>query len=243
MRVFEDFVLGLPYLVMRRAPYAWVGIVALWTWPPYFSGLFMLLFLIGVGLMLFQQIAWERKIQREHTVLFKDHPQAPLYYRLRNSVLLLAACALLGWWFDGRFNLNAFQWAVLLAGIMASYEDHVLFGRGVVYLITDKGIAIRYVSGHIDNRLFFGYEEIRHITHLRDMSKRERRWSILAPVRENLKHGLLLTPNNPEGFSKVFYRVFLTPTDEEKFLQAIPMSFMASKPEPAWDLTAEQPTA
>ncbi len=229
MRAFESFVLEIPYLFLRRVPYTWIPIVAFWTWPPYVSGIFLVILLVGIALMLFQQIAWEHKIEREQRVLFRDQPQASFFYRARNLTLLLIACAALGWLFDGRFNLNALQWTVLLAGVMITYEDHLLFGRGVVYLVTDKGIAVRYVPGHVDNRLFFGYDEIRQIVQIKDMSKRDLRWNILSPTRK-VEGGLLLVPNNPDGFSRALYKILLTPTDRKKFLQAIPATFLASEP-------------
>src|SRR5574341_55018 len=115
MRVLENFILEVPYLFLRRIPYLWVLIVALWAWPPYLSGIFVIILLVGLGLMLFQQYAWEQKIKREQHVIFRDHPQALFSYRAKNLSLLLIACAALGWLFNGLFDLNAFQWAILLA--------------------------------------------------------------------------------------------------------------------------------
>ena len=184
MQILEDFILEVPYLFLRKVPYAWVPIVAFWSWPPYLSAIFLLILLIGLGLMLYQQYAWEQKIKRAQIVIFRDRPQAPFSYWGRNLVLLIVACAALGWLFNSQLGLNGFQWGILLLGIMATYKDTLLFGAGVVYLIADQGIAVRYVPGHIDYRLSFGYEEIRHIVHVRDILKRELDWDILSPTRQ-----------------------------------------------------------
>jgi hypothetical protein len=221
MRLLENFILEVPYLFLRKVPYAWVPIVALWAWPPYLSGIFVLILLIGLGLMLFQQYAWEQRVKRTQRVIYRDHPRAPFSYWGRNLLWLITVCAALGWLFNGRLGLNAFQWAVLLLGIMATYKDALLFGAGVVYLITDKGIALRYVPGHIDYRLFFGYDEIRRVVHIHDISKREFSWDIFSPTRK-VQEGLLLVPRNPDGFSKQVNKVVLTPTNIEVFLKHFP---------------------
>lgn len=223
METLENIVLEIPYLFLKKIPYLWVPIVALWAWPPYISSIFIILLLLGLGLMHFQQYAWEHKIRREHHVIYKDHPQASFAYWGRNLLLLFVSCAILGWLLKGQFGLNTFQWAIMLAGIMATYKDALLFGAGVVYLITDTGIAIRFVPGHIDYRLYFTFSEIRQICRENEISKYQLSWSIIAPARKP-KEGILLLPKNLNGFSKQIEEILLTPTDIEAFLGHIPIS-------------------
>ena len=41
MKAFHSFVLSIPYLFLKKIPYAWVPVVALWAWPPIISGIFL----------------------------------------------------------------------------------------------------------------------------------------------------------------------------------------------------------
>jgi hypothetical protein len=77
------------------------------------------------------------------------------------------------------------------------------------------------VPGHYDFRLFFGYDEIKRIVHIENMSESELSWRIYSPTR-NVEEGLLLVPCNPDGFSKRIDKVMLTPTDIGAFLKYLP---------------------
>lgn len=223
METLENIVLEIPYLFLKKIPYLWVPIIAFWVWPPYISGILIVLLLSGLGLMIFQQYAWEHKIRRKYHVSYKDHPIPPFAYWGRNLLLLLMVCTILGWLLKGQFGFNTIQWTIMLAGIMATYKDALLFGAGVVYLITDTGIAIRFVPGHIDYRLYFTFNEISQIRREREISNYPLTWSIIAPVRRP-REGLLFLPKNLNGFSKQIEEVLLTPTDIDTFLKHIPIS-------------------
>jgi hypothetical protein len=172
-----------------------------------------------------QERAWQNKIRREfHTgpsLPYLDRPHAPRLGQIRNLVLVLGASAILGWILQGRFGLNGPQWALLLAGVMLLYKDAYLFGASTTYLITDQGLGVRYVPGHVDYRLFFRFHEILRAEHIRTPERIPRRWELLVPKRYP-KEGVLLHAVQPEGFSKrISSQVFLAPADIEAFLEAL----------------------
>jgi hypothetical protein len=225
MRMLEQFLLEIPYLFLKKIPYAWVGVAAFWVWPPLASSLLMLLVLLGLAMMAGQNRAWENKIRREfHTGPSRpyiDHPHAARMYQVRNLTFVLAASAFLGWLLHGRFGLSGPQWALLLAGVMLLYKDAYLFGASTTYMITDQGVGIRYVPGHVDYRLFFRFHEIRRAERIKTPERIPRRWDVLVPKRFP-QEGVLLYAVRPEGFSKqIQSEVFLAPTDIVKFLEAL----------------------
>jgi hypothetical protein len=225
MKWLEQFLLEIPYLFLKKIPYAWVGVAAFWSWPPLASGALMALVLLGLGMMVGQNRAWEAKIRREFhggdAAPYMDHPHAPRTFQLRNLVLVLAASALLGWLLNGRFGLDAWQWALLLAGVMLLYKDAFLFGAAVTYIITDQGVGVRYVPGHVDYRLFFKFHEIRRVVRMKTPERIPRRWDMLVP-KKYPGEGVLLFAVRPEGFSKqIQSEVFLAPTDIGKFLEEL----------------------
>ena len=69
MKAFHSFVLSIPYLFLKKIPYAWVFVIALWAWPPVVSGIFVGIILLGLWFMVMQQKAWEAEIAREYRVL------------------------------------------------------------------------------------------------------------------------------------------------------------------------------
>ncbi len=225
MRMLEQFILDVPYLFLKKIPYAWVGVAAFWTWPPLASGVLMLLVLLGLGMMAGQERAWQNKIRREYhsspSNPYIDRPHMARKYQLLNLVLVLAASALLGWLLHGRLGLSGPQWALLLAGVMLLYKDSYLFGASTTYMITDQGLGVRYVPGHVDYRLFFRFHEIRRAEFMQTPERIPRRWDILVPKRYP-KEGVLLYAVQPEGFSKqIQSEVFLAPADIEKFMEAL----------------------
>ena len=224
MKAFHSFVLSIPYLFLKKIPYAWVPVVALWAWPPIISGIFLAIILLGMWFMVLQQRAWEAEVAREYRVLHRDQPRAPLVFQIRNFVLVCLASAAIGWIADGKLGLSSLQWTLLLAGLMFLYKDALLFGAGTVYLITNKGIAIRYVPGHIDYRLFFGFNEIHNIEKIESVKTLPLTWSVLTPQRKIVEHGLLLKPRKLDGFSKTIQEVVLCPVDPEGFIKHMPPS-------------------
>jgi hypothetical protein len=225
MKWFEKFILNVPYLFLKKIPYAWVGVAAFWSWPPVASGILTGFVLLGLGMMLWQNRAWENYVGREYgngeARPWVDHPHASRIYQVRNLLLVLAGSALLGWLLRGRFGLGEVQWAALLAGVMLLYKDAFLFGASVTYMVTDQGVGIRYVPGHVDYRLFFRFHEIRRAVKMKMPERFPRRWEMLVPMKYP-KEGVLLYAVHPEGFSKqIRNEIFLAPTDIDGFLDAL----------------------
>lgn len=222
MRVLERFILGVPYLFLKKIPYAWLGVIWFWSWPPVFSGILLTIVLVGLGMMAWQEWAWEDKIRREFhnakTRPYIDHPHVARTILIRNLVLVCMGSGLVGWLLNGRFGLSGLQWCLLVAGFMLLYRNAMLFDVAVAYIITDQGVGIRYVPGRVDHRLFFKFNEIWRAVRTKVPELMPRRWDVLTPQRHP-KEGVLLYATKREGFSKqIRSEVLLTPTDIEGFL-------------------------
>ncbi len=61
----EKFILDIPYLFLKKIPYAWLAVVCFWSWPPVVSGILLAIVLVGLGMMAWQNRAWEARIRRE----------------------------------------------------------------------------------------------------------------------------------------------------------------------------------
>ena len=222
MRFLEQFILEIPYLFLKKIPYAWLGVVFFWSWPPVVSGILIAIVALGMIIMVWQNRAWEARITREfHSGkdrLYIDHPHARWTFQIRNFALLCIASGLLGWLLNGRFNLSGLQWFFLVSGFMLLYKDSLLFGAGVTYIITDQGIGIRFVPGHVDYRLFFKFAEIRQAVRMKVPERIPLRWEVLTP-QKHPQEAVKLSAANPKGFSKQIQgELLLAPTDMERFL-------------------------
>jgi hypothetical protein len=240
MHKLEDLILEIPYLLLKKIPYLWIGVIILWAWPPAISGILAALIVLGLLLMKWQSIAWESKVRRErhHTgaALYRDAPRAPLGWQARNLAILLGASAVLGWMMDGRIGYSGWQMFLLFAGFMLLYRDALLLGSPTTYLVTEQGIGIHYIPGHVDYRLFLEFEEISRVESIKYQANDD--WSVCSP-RQKPEKGILLVPKNPYGFSPRIKFVFLTPTNIEAFLGQLPPSLISShstrlqKPQPS----------
>jgi hypothetical protein len=222
MRKIEQFVLDIPYLFIKKVPYVWVAVVGFWHWPPVLSGIFLVIMLLAFVIMAWQQRAWEAFIRREFSsdgaLQYVDRPHASRLFQLRNLMLVLAGAAALGWLLAGRLGLSGTQWAPLLAGVMLLYKNTLLFGAPVAYLITDQGLAIRFLPGQMDYRFFFKFGEIRQAVRTQTPKRMPLRWDVLAP-RNHPAEGVLLYPMRPEGFTKrLVGELLLAPGDMDGFL-------------------------
>jgi hypothetical protein len=225
MKLLEKFILGVPYLFLKKIPYAGVLVVFFWSWQPVISGMLLAIALLGLLMMAWQNRAWENKIRREfHSGAAKpfiDHPHAPRAFQIRNLVLLFSGCVLLGWLLNGRNGINGLQWFFLFAGSSLLYKDTVLLGAAVTYIITDQGVGIRFAPGYVDHRLFFKFNEIWRSVRTKVPERIPPRWDVLTPQRHP-QEGVLLYAARREGFSKqIRSEVLLRPTDMEKFMKEL----------------------
>jgi hypothetical protein len=222
MKLLENFILDTPYLFLKKIPYIWIAVVAFWHWPPLVSGILMLIVLVGLLMMVWQQRAWETRVRRDfhsgETGLLVDHPHAARTFQIRNFLLVCLGSGLIGWLLNGRFGISGLQWFLMLVGTMLLYKDGLLFGAGVTYIITSQGIGIRFVPGHVDYRMFFRFGEIRQVARTKMPKQIPLRWEVLTAQRHP-KEGIILYPANPAGFtSQLQGEIILGPTDMKKFL-------------------------
>jgi hypothetical protein len=227
MRFLENFILAIPYLFLKKIPYAWLAVIFFWVWPPVlFSWILIAIIILGLLMMDWQRSAWEAKLIREHHEgsgkPFVDRPKMPLRIQLRNLAWLALGSGLVAWIFQGQFELSFWQWFFLLAGFMLLYMDHRLLGATTVYILTDQGVGIRFAPGHVDYRLFFSYGEIWRAQRIQVPAQKPARWSQVTPTRQ-ADTGVLLTPRNRDGFTRLIKgEVLLAPSDLDGFLKHIP---------------------
>jgi hypothetical protein len=237
MKMLERFILDTPYLFLKKIPYIWIAVVMLWHWPPVVSGILMLIVVVGLLMMVWQELAWEATIRRDfHSGAARpyiDHPHAARTFQVRNFLLVCLGSALLGWLLNGRFGIHAVQWFLMLTGVMLLYKDGLLFGAVVTYIITDQGIGIRFVPGHVDYRMFFKFNEIRRAVRVKVPGSIPLRWDLLAP-RKHPHEGVLLFPASPAGFtSQLQGEILLAPTDMDAFLKELAGHVLVTEEEPA----------
>lgn len=227
MRQFLDrFILAIPVLLIKQFPYAWIAAVALWTWPPGFSWIFLAIIIVGLLMLRWQSAAWLSNLRREHASekgkFYVDQSPAPILKAAPKFLILLAGAGLIGWFLQGQFGLSFWQYVLIVAGFTLLYQDTRFFGAPTTYVITDQGIGIRFVPGHIDYRLFLSFKEISRLEK-REYQKGEN-WEFFARMRDT-KDGLLLIPKNANGFTKRIDKLFIVPRDAGKFLEQLPQSY------------------
>lgn len=225
--LFDRFILGFPVLFLKQYPYAWIAIVALWPRSPSVASLFLGVIVLGLLSLRWQTAAWISHIRREYAgkdgKFYVDQPPVPWQSATRNIALLTAGSALGAYLLRGQFGLSFWQFLVMLVGFTLFYQDTRFFGAAVTYIITATGIAIRFVPGHIDYRLFLHYREISRIE--KSIYQKDRNWDLFARARDT-KDGLLMTPKNPNGFTRRVEKLFIAPQDRERFLAELPHGYV-----------------
>ena len=229
MRSFLDrFILGFPVLFLKQYPYAWIAVIVLWQRTPSFAGIFLAIIVIGMLSLRWQSAAWISHMRREHAPSGEkfhiDQPPVPVQKVLRSIAFLLAGSIVIAFLLKDRFGLGFWQVFLMLVGFIITYQDTKFFGAAVTYIIASTGIGIRFVPGHIDYRVFLTFDEIRHIERTRYQP--DQGWDIFARTRDAMD-GLLLTPKDPNGFSRRIEKVFIVPQDMEKFLGQLPQGLTA----------------
>ena len=222
----DRFILGIPLLFIKQFPYAWIAVIALWTWPPVVPGIFLLIILLGLLMMRWQSRAWISNLRREHA--FKggkfhvDEPDIPLMESARKIMFLLAGSAFIAWLLNGQFRLNFWQIFLMTVGFTLLYRDTQFFGAPTTYIITNQGIGIHFTPGHIDYRLFLPFKEISRIE--KSEYQKDRNWDLFARTRDT-KEGLLMIPKSPKGFTKRIEKLFIAPEDMENFMGQLPYGY------------------
>lgn len=222
----DRFILAIPVLLIKQFPYAWIAAVVFWSWPPFFSGVFLAIVVVGLLMLRWQSAAWVSNLKREHASpdgkFYVD--ESPFSWRTsaRKILLLLIGAAGLAWLLNGQLGLSFWQFFFMIFGFTLFYQDTRFFGTPATYAITDQGIGTRFVSGHLDYRLFLSFREISRVEK-REYQK-DNHWNLFARTQDP-QEGLLLIPKNPNGFTKRFEKLFIVPEDREEFLAQLPQGY------------------
>jgi hypothetical protein len=227
MKAFLDrFILGFPVLFLKQYPYAWIATVVLLPTSPTFAALFLGIVVIGILSLRWQSAAWISEMRRQYAdrggKFYVDQPPVPWQKAARNIALLIAASALIAFLLKGRLGLTFWQFFLLILGLTLFYRDTLFFGSAATYIITASGIAIRFVPGHIDYRLFLPFREISRIERA-DYQKRMDT-DLFARTRD-VSNGLLMIPKDPKGFTKRIDKLFIAPQNIDQFVEQLPYGF------------------
>jgi hypothetical protein len=225
-QALDHFILAIPVLFIKQFPYAWIAGITLWSWPPTFSVVFLFIILIGLLMLRWQSSAWISNLRREHAFkdgkFYVDQPPFSVMDSVRKILILLAGAALLAWLLNGQLRLSFWQIFLIVVGFTLLYRDTQFFGAPTTYIVTDQGIGIHFTPGHIDYRLFFTFREISRIE--KTKYEKDQNWDAFVRNR-NTQEGLLMTPKNPNGFTKRIEKLFIAPHDREKFLEQLPHGY------------------
>lgn len=227
MRAFLDrLILSFPVLFLKQYPYAWIAAVVLWPHSPSMAGFFLAIVAVGILALRWQSAAWISHIQREYAgsngKFYVDQPPVTWLRAVRNLAVLTAVATIPAYFLGSRFGLTFWQFLILIVGFTVFYQDTRFFGAAVTYIITATGIAIRFVPGHLDYRLFLPFREISRIEKCN--FDKDRGWDFFARARDT-REGLLMTPKHPDGFTRRIGRLFIAPQDREMFLAQLPHGY------------------
>jgi hypothetical protein len=227
MKNFLDrFILGIPRLYLKQFPYAWIAFIALWTWPPNLSFVFLLIILIGMAMLQWRHYAWISHMRSEYAPndgkFYVDRPPIPLRYAAQNILILTLLAGILAFFINKQIGLTALQVFLIVIGFSMTYRDSRFFGAPTTYIITASGIGIHFAPGHLDYRLFLKFGEISRVE--RCGYQKDKGWDCFARIQD--KHdGLLLIPKNPKGLTKRIEKLFIVPGNIDKFLEQMPYGF------------------
>lgn len=223
MKSFLDrFILGIPRLYIKQFPYAWIVFIALWTWPPNLSSIFLFIILIGLLMVQWQHSAWISTMRNEYAPndgkFYVDRPPIPIQRAVRNILILLTAAGIVAFFLNSQIGLAPWQVFVILVGFSLLYRNPLFFGAPTTYIITASGLAVYFAPSNLDYRLFLRFDEISRVE--RCEYQKDKGWDCFARVRAN--DGLLFLPKNPNGLTKRTEKLFIAPGDIDKFLSQLP---------------------
>lgn len=227
MKPFLDrFFLRFPVLFLKQYPYAWIAVVALWPRAPWLAAIFLVVMVLAILALHWQNKAWIASIRRQHAgqdgKFYVDEPPVDWRNTLQHVGILAAFSIVLSYLLDGQFGLSFWQYLIMSVGFTTFYRDGRFFGPQATYIVTATGIGIRLIPGQIDYRLFLPFKEISHIQR-GEYSKRQDT-DIFARTQD-AKDGLLLIAKDPKGFTKQIDKLFIVPGDVDAFVQQLPYGF------------------
>jgi hypothetical protein len=226
MKIFLDrFILGIPRLYIKQFPYAWIVFIALWTWPPSPSLIFLFIILVGLLMVQWQHSAWLSTMRKEYAPgggkFYVDHPPVSIKRAVQNILILLVVAGLAAFFFSRQIGLTTWQVFLIVVGFSLLYRNSLFFGAPTTYVITASGIGVYFAPTNLDYRLFLRFDEISRIE--RCGYQKDKGWDCFARVRAN--DGLLLVPKNPNGLTKRIGKLFIAPKDIEKFQEQLPYGY------------------
>ncbi len=221
----DRFILGIPRLYIKQYPYAWIFFIALWKWPPDLSFAFLLIILLGMALVAWQQSAWVSNLRDEYAPhserFYVDRPPVPVRRAVKNITLLVVIAAGVAFFLNQQIGLTQVQVFLLIVGFSLLYRNSFFFGAPTIYVVTSSGLGIYFAPTNPDYRLFLKFDEISRVE--RCGYQRDRNWECFA--RTQAEDGLLLLPKSPKGLTRQIEKLFIAPTDIGKFTAQLPQRF------------------
>ncbi len=226
----DRFILNIPTLFIKQYPYAWIVAIALWGWPLNISAALFLVVALGIFSLRWREAAWISEMRRQHApkneTFYVDRLPIPKPRAVRNLAFLIVVSAATAWLIGGRLFLTFWQAFIMFSGFGLFYLDTLFFGPVAIYIVTGGGIAIYYIPGHTDYRIFLRFNEIGQVVRMDRIEKRPETWSALSRVRAATS-GLLLVPRYAKGFTRMLDgEVLLTPTNVDEFLKRVPSTLV-----------------
>lgn len=225
-------ILHFPTLFIKQYPYAWIAVVMFWTWPPVLSGAFLAIIALGIAALNWRAAAWIADQRRQHAPegesFHVDRLPIPIPFMLRNVAILIVFSAAAAWLMQNTIGLTFWQIFILFVAFALCYMDTRFFGAATIYAVAVDGIAIYYIPGHIDYRIFIHFKEMRQIVRMENVDKIPESWTLISRLRTT-RRGILLVPRDRNGFSKRLREILLTPTDTDEFLKHVPSTLVTDR--------------
>jgi len=214
------FILRISPSVLAKALYAWLPIVAFFTWPPVLSGLLAFYLILSLTLLRVQQNAWEKYIKADlfgtGPVAHKERFAPPLRAVVLNLVVVMIGGLILSALFAGKAGLSGAQWFLLTAGFVWIEQFLMLVWLPTRYLLTERGVWILSSA----SRLFVAWKDIAEVRLVRNCRLPMSYTYMFVPVKVPI--GTYLFPVDQGGFSWRAKNLLLIIKDVEKLRQFIP---------------------
>jgi hypothetical protein len=222
---FDRFILQIPYPLLKKVLYIYVGAVVFWTSAPVVSIILWAIILVDLLIIGYQSITRKSHLLRSHSSNMVDYLEtirAPLWHWGPRLLLIAMAAALTGYLLHGQLGLSGLQIFSLVVGYVMFYRETMLLGAYVAYMVTRHGIGIEFIPGHMVYQTFIPFEEIKSVNVINGKEPSPA-WSFVTPLGEE-QNGLLLIPSNPNGFTPRERELFITPKNISSFLSHLPPS-------------------
>lgn len=214
------WIMRIPPSVLTKALYAWLPIVALWSWPPVISGLLLVYLGLSITLLRAQQNCMRRLIKANALdsgeFIYEERLKLPLRPILLNLLLVVGIGVLVGYLLGDRLMLSGSQWALLVIGMVVTEQLVLLLWAPDRHLVTEEGIWGLTSTFSV----FIRYSAIAKVEIVRPCALPQRFTYTLFPIKVPL--AVFLLPVNKEGFTWFVKEVALLPQDAERLLAQFP---------------------